>query len=492
MQKPVLVLSSLPMPTKVTPPTPSTAQPTWPKAIAQPALEFAPTALPLIAGSIPAGLRGTLYRNGPGRLQRGTQRVGHWFDGDGAVLAVQFHDGGAKGVYRYVRSAGYESEESAGTLLHNGYGTLPAEPLWQRWRRGFKNAANTSVLALPDQVLTLWEGGHPHGLDRETLETKGLTNLGGLKSNQPYSAHPKRDPETGDIYNFGVGVGLGGMLNVYRSSATGTIQQQNTIPLAGVPLIHDFVLAGPYLVFVIPPVSLDLLPAMFQLKSYSEALTWRPERGTQILVLDRHTLNLVSRGETDPWFQWHFSNGYGDDQGLVVVDVVRYEDFATNQFLKEVALGQTQTEAPAQLWRLHINPKTGQLEETFPILERQCEFPMVQPIQVGQPHRFTYFSLSPQSAALTELFRGLGRLDHHTGELMEVDMGPDRYPTEPIYAPDQDNLDQGWILTVVFDGTSETSEVWVLDGDRLDNEPVCRLGLPSVIPIGFHGTWAPA
>jgi len=34
---------------------------------------------------------------------------------------------------------------------------------------------------------------------------------------------------------------------------------------------------------------------------------------------------------------------------------------------------------------------------------------------------------------------------------------------EPIYAPDTHNPDQGWIVTVVYDGNSHTSEVWVFD-----------------------------
>ncbi|MFM7367579.1 MAG: carotenoid oxygenase family protein, partial [Sphaerospermopsis kisseleviana] len=51
---------------------------TWAKAISQPAKEFPPTQLPIIAGKIPEGLRGTLYRNGAARLQRGGVSVGHW------------------------------------------------------------------------------------------------------------------------------------------------------------------------------------------------------------------------------------------------------------------------------------------------------------------------------------------------------------------------------------------------------------------------------
>ncbi|NEO48961.1 MAG: hypothetical protein F6K55_34660, partial [Moorea sp. SIO4A3] len=48
---------------------------------------------------------------------------------------------------------------------------------------------------------------------------------------------------------------------------------------------------------------------------------------------------------------------------------------------------------------------------------------------------------------------------------------------------------QGWILTVVYDGNSDTSEVMVFSRNTLNQEPICRLGLPKVIPFSFHGQW---
>jgi carotenoid cleavage dioxygenase-like enzyme len=48
------------------------------------------------------------------------------------------------------------------------------------------------------------------------------------------------------------------------------------------------------------------------------------------------------------------------------------------------------------------------------------------------------------------------------------------------------------VLTVIYDGNTETSEVVVFDSDRLNEEPVCRLVLPAVIPHSFHGKWNPA
>ncbi|MEL6166728.1 MAG: carotenoid oxygenase family protein, partial [Cyanobacteria bacterium J06628_3] len=67
----------------------------WAKAFEKPATEFPLTPLSIIEGEIPSSLSGTLYRNGPGRFERGGISIGHWFDGDGAILAVHFREGGA-------------------------------------------------------------------------------------------------------------------------------------------------------------------------------------------------------------------------------------------------------------------------------------------------------------------------------------------------------------------------------------------------------------
>ncbi|MBR8840940.1 MAG: carotenoid oxygenase family protein [Stigonema ocellatum SAG 48.90 = DSM 106950] len=43
----------------------------------------------------------------------------------------------------------------------------------------------------------------------------------------------------------------------------------------------------------------------------------------------------------------------------------------------------------------------------------------------------------------------------------KANLGENRYPTEPIYAPNPQNPDHGWVITVVYDGKSHSSEVWV-------------------------------
>jgi carotenoid cleavage dioxygenase-like enzyme len=476
----------------------SNSQPTlnksWAGAISQPASEFPLTPLPVLSGKIPPGLRGTLYRNGPGRLERGGIHVGHWFDGDGAILAVNFQgESDATAIYRYVQTAAYQAETKAGKLLYSVYGMHAPGPIWNRWKRQLKHAANTSVLALPDKLLALWEADKPYALDLQTLETLGLDDLGGLDKGLTYSAHYKRDPRTGDIFNFGISLGKDLQLCLYKSDRTGKIIQKSAFKLDRYSVIHDFVLTEKYLIFFMPPMRLKLLPVMLGLTTFSDSLVWEPQLGTQILVFDRETLSLVSHGETDPWFQWHFGNSYVDVDGSVILDLVRFTDFhQTNEYLREIPTGETHTYVKGTLWQVRLNPQTGKVIETQQMLDKGCEFPVVNPTEVGQKWRYTYLTIQREDAKLgKEWFGAIARFDHQTGIVTTADLGENRYPTEPIYAPDAQNPDTGWILTVVYDGNTHSSELWVFASDRLDSEPTCKLGLPSIIPIGFHGTWNP-
>ncbi|KST63719.1 carotenoid oxygenase family protein [Mastigocoleus testarum] len=473
----------------------------WTKAIAQPGEEFPLTPLKILSGhgQIPVGLCGTLYRNGPGRLERGGIHVGHWFDGDGAILAVYFNlpgqKGGASAIYRYVETAGYKAETKAGKLLYSNYGMKAPGPFWNQWLRPVKNSANTSVLALQDKLLALWEGAEPYALDLKNLATLGKDNLGGLSDEMSYSAHPKIDAATGEIFNFGITPGRKTILNIYRSDSSGKILQKAKHQLEGIPLVHDFVLAGEYLVFFIPPVRLHFKSVLMGSSCFSNALKWEPELGTQILVLDRHSLQIVSRSETESWFQWHFANGFVDPENNLIVDMACYEDFQTNQFLKEVATGETHTVAESRLTRVTLNPTTGKVINTERILDRHCEFPIVPPSRVGKESRYTYFSIARQGTDIgRELLNGIARLNHDTNTITEAVFPDNHYPSEPIYVSDQRNPLQAWILTVVYNadekhGPNGRSEVWVFDAARLNIEPVCKLELPKVIPPGFHGTW---
>ncbi|MGD1920940.1 MAG: carotenoid oxygenase family protein, partial [Pleurocapsa sp.] len=420
----------------------------WAKAIAIPAKEFDSTPLSIISGEIPTSLRGTLYRNGPARLSRGEQRVGHWFDGDGAILGIHFRDDGATGIYRYVKTQGYLDEQEQDAFIYPNYGMTAKGAFWNNWLKPVKNAANTSVLALPDRLLALWEGGKPHSLDLDTLTTSGIDDLASLTDNHPFSAHPKGDGVTGDIFNYGISPGANTILNLYRCDRTGKVRHHNSHTLSGLPMIHDFCLAGEYMLFLVSPVRANLAPIVLGQKSYSDAMEWKPELGTEILIFDRNSLSLVSRSHTDPCFQWHFANGCINAEGNIVTEFIRYDNFDTNQYLKEVASGFTQTPAKGTLWELTIDPQTARVVSNKQVLDVQGEFPLVAPQKVGQPWRHTYLNVHRNGVKPgEELFNAIASFDRESNNIMVADMGQNCYPSEPIFVPNQGNSQHGWLLT---------------------------------------------
>ena len=144
-----------------------------------------------IEGAIPNDLHGTLFRNGPGRIERSGQMYSHIFDGDGMVHAFAIHDGRCCVRNSFVKTAEWEEEEAAGKLIHrNTFGTQPIGG----WRANMgnvmqKNVANTNILYFGGKLLALWEAAQPYRLDPATLRTIALETLDGfLQPGMPFSA----------------------------------------------------------------------------------------------------------------------------------------------------------------------------------------------------------------------------------------------------------------------------------------------------------------
>jgi len=476
-------------------PAPSaTPKPAWWAAVGETAQEFEATPLERLAGMLPEGLRGTLYRNGPGRLERGGRRNGHWFDGDGTIAAIRFTADGAIATQKFVQTQGYQDETQAGQLLYGNYGTRATGAWWQRWRRSVKHVANTSVLALPDRLLALWEGGEPpYALTLDTLATIGLDPH---ITDRAYSAHPKRDPQTGEVLNFGVSVGRATELQLYRQRTDGTVIQQRSYTLKalgvpGLPLIHDFMVAGAYLVIFVPPVTVNLWAVLTGQKTYSEAMQWQPARGTQILIFDRQTLEPIAQNTAEAWFQWHFANGFVDAHGQIVIDFVGYRDLQTNEFLRQVSQGNITIEAPSRLDRVILDPRSAHCRSHETRLDHWCEFPSVAPPYLGQPYDQLFLTTRrPEGQPFGDLFSAIGSYNPQTGQWQVLDCGDRCYPSEAIYAPDQLDPVRGWLIFTVFNAMQHRSEVWIVDPQAW--EIVGQFGLPQIVPIGFHGTWQAA
>ncbi|MEN9226098.1 MAG: carotenoid oxygenase family protein [Thermostichus sp. HHBFW_bins_43] len=444
-----------------------------------------------LEGRIPAGLRGTLFRNGPGKLEAGTQRYGHPFDGDGMICAITFVDGKVHFRNRFVRTREFEAEEKAGRVLYRGvFGTQKPGGWWANFLDlKFKNPANTNVIYQGEKLLALWEASAPYRLNPETLATEGIeTFAGGIAAHQPFTAHPRRDPATGDLIAFGVRAALNSTLLFYRLDPQGQLTEKREYQIPGFAFLHDFVWTPHYRIFFQNPVAFNPLPFVLGWQSAGTCLTLKAGDPTRIWLFP-HSGDPIQL-ETEPGFVFHFVNGYEAGE-KIVVDAILYEQYPALEPNADY-LNIDFTQVPAgKLWRFCLDPKAATVTREL-LLDRSVEFPAIHPKCMGGSHRYLYVGATHAPGPNAPL-QAILKLDTQTGRTQQYSFAPRGFVGEPVFIPDPDRDEEeaGWIVTVIFDAASQCSQVVLLEAQDLTAGPVARIPLRHHIPYGLHGCFTP-
>ena len=446
----------------------------------------------VVEGRLPPELRGTLYRTGPSLFSTFGRRYRHWFDGDGAVSAIRFDGSGATGAVRLVESRGLAEERQRGRAHYAAYGT-PAPSVWRGLvaglRHDLKNTGNTSVVIWQGRVYALLEAGRPTELSADDLTTLGERDLDGAVL-QTFSAHPHYVPARKSAYNFGVRYGRRTEIDLFALPDDGPARRLATLALPGATMIHDFIATERHLIFFAPPLRLRLLRQLVGRGSFAENLRWRPELGTEVLVVPIDAPAEVRRFTVPAFYQWHFANAF-ERGGEIVIDYVRYADFASNAWLGELLDGPTRSTIEGALHRAVIDPARGTLKSEK-LASLRCEFPRVA--RVAAPHRFVYVATHSSDSVANGMFDRLARIDVERGAVEAVSLGDGTYPSEPVFVrrPDGSAEDDGWLLTLVYDACTDRSGVAVLDARDLARGAVARAWFDHHVPFTFHGNFQSA
>jgi all-trans-8'-apo-beta-carotenal 15,15'-oxygenase len=461
--------------------------------------------LPIVEGALPSGLRGVLYRNGPGRMEAGGVRYQHPFDGDGLVLRFAFESAGP-GVgrvryrNRFVRTRELMEEARAGRMLYRTFGTnLPGGLRRNALRMRIKNAANTSVVMHGGRLLALWEGGAPHALDPITLETLGRHTFDGRLINRAsdrllapelaFSAHPRLDPATGELWNFGAVAGWRGRLQLYRVDGGGAMEEPEAVPLEPFSFVHDFALTPRWRIFFLTPVAFAPFRVLAGLETPAESIRGDEARPVTVLMVPRERGGAARavRLQAPPAFLFHFAGAWEEerDGSRVIVDGMRFDRFpAVDDLLPRE--GRTGAPAP-RLTRWTIDVKRQRVAEE-PLGDHPMELPRTDADGDGRPHR-TVFAVARAPESPSWHLTGIAAVD--VGAARPVtrfrDFAPD-LPGEPIFVRATDG--RGLLLTLVYRARARRSELVVLDAGDLST--VCVARLPHHVPPGFHGTFVPA
>jgi all-trans-8'-apo-beta-carotenal 15,15'-oxygenase len=442
-----------------------------------------------IDGQVPAGLRGTLFRNGSGRNELGGQWFAHWFDGDGMISAFRFDDNGIHYRNRYVATDNYRDETRAGRIMHRGFGKMRAGGVLANVFRQPANVSNTSVVMERDRLLSLWEGGPPVALDPATLQTKGIDTFAGAV--KAFSAHPKVDPDTGELFNFGIDYGAKTTLTPYCVDK-GIVTRLPPVTLPYPVMNHDFVLTRNHLAFCIGPILVSPLKFLLGFSSFDGALHWEPKRPTLILLVPRDGRGTPRIIETEPFFQFHFANGFEED-GALVLDLARYPDYRTiGQALRDYWRSEWPSQGMAALTRLRVDLASGKVESRRYDTGTANEFPTVNPGYVSKRYRYAYIACNPADR-VRGLQQFVARVDLESGAVTRHDFGPDTYVGEPLFVAARPGAaeDDGVVVTLVFDAKRGRSDIVGLDARDVGGKPLFVARLKHHVPFPLHGTFTP-
>lgn len=443
-----------------------------------------------VEGTLPAELRGTFYRNGPGTFDVAGERYRHWFDGDGAVTAIRL-DGknGALGASKLVATPWRERERLAGKRLFGGYDTPMARPIRELFFGDVKNPANTSVMIHGDRLYALCEGGKPFEISTEDLSTIGETNLGGVIT-RAFSAHPHRVESRRATFNFGIGIGKDTNVSCYALKDGEKAQRLASFTIRGARMNHDFAVTERHLVFFIAPLQMSLWSLLWKRGAMSSS-KWRPEEGTEIVIVAIDDPEKVTRFTVPAFYMEHVVNAYELPGGAIAIDYIHYDHIRDlEDFVGGVANGAPKRALASEIRRAIVSPSAKTLHFES-ILDEPVELPRVSPLVESTRHRFTYAvsfgdASSPPAAIVKH--------DLDSGRVERWAPGTEHYPSEAVFVPKAaaKTEDDGWLLSLVLDGETGTSSLQVVDAARLEAGAVARCHFDQAIPFGFHGIWDPA
>ena len=428
------------------------------------------TALDLqVTGTLPPELDGRYLRNGPNPIGDTDPATYHWFLGHGMVHGLRLRDGKAE----WYRNRWVRSRSAVASL---GGAAAPGENSMASW-------ANTSVIGHAGKTLALIEGGSRPAELTDELDTARFTDFGGTLPHG-FTAHPKRDPRTGELHAV-VYFWAWDHIQYVVVGTDGRVRRTVDVPVPGKPMVHDCAITESSVLLLDLPCHFDLDVAM---SGVPFPYRWNPEYAARVGVLPREApADAVAWCELpEPCYVFHPLNAFDADDGTVVVDVVRYP----SMFADDV---RGPGDGATRLERWTCDPVAGRVR-TEVLSDRSQEFPRHDERLVGRRHRYGYTTAFDPVATGGVALASLCKHDLDAGTETIHDLGPERSAMEGVFVPRSPDAaeDDGWLLAYVHDAGRDACDVLVLDAQDFTAPPVATVHLPVRVPYGFHGNWVPA
>jgi carotenoid cleavage dioxygenase-like enzyme len=351
--------------------------------------------------------------------------------------------------------------------------------------------ANTNVLAHAGHLLALEELHLPVELDGHTLGTRGAWSAGGALTGA-FTAHPKRDPRSGELlfFSYGGADGFGAQMTAGSLDAHGRLAHLSRFDAPYASMAHDFAATPDYLLFPLFPLTASAARAQAGLPAYA----WEPSFGAFVGVLRRE--DAVKANADVRWlraptcFVFHVMNAW-EEGGLVYIDVMQSDTPSGFTWPDGQPVERT---SGTRLCRWTFDPaRDDACVASEALSDLTGEFPRIDDRMMGQRYRHGWIAAHGDSGGT--FFSRIAHIDHEQPTRADIYALPDDDATsEPVFVPRSADAQEGdgWILAIVYRGRSARSDLLVFDAMHVSAGPIAIAELPHRIPNGFHGNWIDA
>lgn len=443
-----------------------------------------------IEGKIPHALNGTLFRTAPGESERFGVNFNHLFDGDAFLTSWKFQDGKTSLRARFLPTPQRIIEQKAGKMLYGEFGTNPPQE-----SKGGKNQPSVNVIEWNGKLLGLSEGGLPSQINPNTFDYEGEVDFGGtVPKNLTFTAHPRIDPKTGDLFAWGFEKNDSGTVHIYQiERKSGKADLLYKLSPDGFFMVHDALLTENYFILIVPPMKYDMSALMTgNAATMGEAVKFFENEPTRLFAFPRNNRNGTAKPieiTLPSQIVFHYGNAFETGDGKIIFQTIWGKDGQLLQALDNWKREQFNDASLKNLLSQTLQTVAVDLKNKTLVgtndLAQKVEFPRFDSRLTGQKSRFLYTTESGyhENAAIV-------RVDLQSGKTMKVNAGNTRTYGEPVFVPTTSavNEERGFLLTQGYDSNKNESFMEIRDAQTL--EFAARIWAAGQhFPLGFHGNF---
>ncbi|KAK4113191.1 carotenoid oxygenase [Canariomyces notabilis] len=498
-------------------------------------------------GTIPADINGTFYRVQPDHRFPPLFEDDIHFNGDGSVTAIRIAAGHADFKQRYVRTDRYKAETAARRSLFGRYRNPFTDN--ESVKGVIRTASNTNVIFWRGMLLATKEDGPPFAMDPVTLETLGRYDFEGQILSPTFTAHPKFDPDTGEMVCFAYEAGGDGAdcsvdVAVWTIDADGKKTEEcwYKAPFAG--MIHDCGITRNWVVLALTPIKMDYQ----RMKRGGNKFAWDPNEDQWYAVLPRRG----GRSEDITWFRadnafhGHVAGCYELPSGEVVFDLTVADGNVffffppdDNITPPDGVAKRNKLSSPTMRWIFDPKAKKSPIRtkdagdadvwvaddrvKPAVVWPTNGEFSRIDDRFVTKPYRhfwqavvdgsrpYDFAKCGPPAGGL---FNCLGHYTwseehYHTAEsgtsaqngagdvakgkygLEDVYFaGPTMTFQEPTFIPREGGSEgEGYLIALLNHLDQLRNDIVIFDAQNLSKGPLAVIHLPLKLKLGLHGNW---